>query len=142
MELKVRIDRTLCYADECPHARDCANHTSAGDHRTEGGETPRLVVLDNNSGVCYGPYDGVRGFLERNAKGEYFTENKYYEEYTALPYHPHDSQQDEGQPDESEVIEMALCETEHLGLRPNVLYRFSVRPECRRCAEMAAAYEV
>lgn len=40
------------------------------------------------------------------------------------------------------VIEMGLCEVEHVMLRPNVLYRFVVMPDCSRCKELAAAYEV
>lgn len=43
------------------------------------------------------------------------------------------------QPD-GEVIEMALCEAGRLMLRPNVLYRFTVRDGCKACADAAAPY--
>lgn len=43
--------------------------------------------------------------------------------------------------EQDKVIVMALCESERLGLRPNVTYRFEVRPGCQRCAELAAMYE-
>jgi hypothetical protein len=32
-----------CSADDCPHHKECANHSSAGDHRSHGGDTPTLV---------------------------------------------------------------------------------------------------
>ena len=31
------------------------------------------------------------------------------------------------------VIEMGLCEVEHIMLRPNQLYRFVVMPDCEKC---------
>lgn len=34
-----------------------------------------------------------------------------------------------------------LCESEHLVLRPNALYRFEVNPNCVRCRELAAIYD-
>ena len=43
------------------------------------------------------------------------------------------------QPD-GEVIEMALCEASRLMLRPNVLYRFTVRDGCKACADAAEPY--
>ena len=43
------------------------------------------------------------------------------------------------QPD-GEVIEMALCEAGRLMLRPNVLYRFTVRDGCKACADAAEPY--
>lgn len=43
------------------------------------------------------------------------------------------------QPD-GEVIEMALCEVGRLMLRPDVLYRFTVRDGCKACADAAAPY--
>lgn len=41
---------------------------------------------------------------------------------------------------EEPVIELALCETEYVGFRPNCLYRFIVRENCTRCAELAKGY--
>ena len=32
---------------ECPHRKDCANHATAGDFRTEGGDSPDLVETDS-----------------------------------------------------------------------------------------------
>ena len=31
------------------------------------------------------------------------------------------------------VIEMGLCEVQHIMLRPNQLYRFVVMPDCEKC---------
>jgi hypothetical protein len=42
---------------------------------------------------------------------------------------------------EEKVIEMALCETQILFLRPNQLYRFVVIPGCAECARLAAIYD-
>ena len=39
-----------------------------------------------------------------------------------------------------EITEMALCESRHLCLRPNQLYRFIVFPECEECQTLAAIY--
>lgn len=39
------------------------------------------------------------------------------------------------------VCEMALCEVEHLFLRPDQLYRFVVMEGCDRCKKLAEVYE-
>lgn len=36
-----------------------------------------------------------------------------------------------------DVLEMGLCETEHVLLKPNRTYRFVVMPDCDRCKELA-----
>lgn len=40
--------------------------------------------------------------------------------------------------DELMVVELCLCETEHLVLRPHQLYYFVVDEDCARCKELAA----
>ncbi len=40
-----------------------------------------------------------------------------------------------------DVIELAMCEQEHLILRPNRLYMFVVHKGCKRCEELAKVYE-
>lgn len=35
-----------CLADDCPHHKECANHTSAGDIRSLDGDTPALVTKE------------------------------------------------------------------------------------------------
>ncbi len=37
----------------------------------------------------------------------------------------------------AEVFEIGLCETEHICLKANQLYRFVVLGDCKRCKEMA-----
>ena len=39
-----------------------------------------------------------------------------------------------------EVVELALCEASQIMLRPGVMYRFTVRPGCKACAEAEAPY--
>lgn len=39
-----------------------------------------------------------------------------------------------------EVVELALCEAGRVMPRPGVLYRFTVRPGCKACAEAEAPY--
>ena len=34
----------ICEACNCPYQRECANHDSAGDFRTEGGFSPELTL--------------------------------------------------------------------------------------------------
>ena len=41
----------------------------------------------------------------------------------------------------SDVMEMALCEPNHIILRPGQLYRFTALDGCKECAELAAAYK-
>lgn len=36
-----------------------------------------------------------------------------------------------------EPLELRLCETGHLFLKPNQLYRFTVDPDCKECVRMA-----
>ena len=37
---------------------------------------------------------------------------------------------------EEKIVEMALCEVDHISLRPNSLYRFIVMPDCEACARL------
>lgn len=37
-------------------------------------------------------------------------------------------------------VELALCEATRICLRPDVTYRFTVRPGCKACADAAAMY--
>jgi hypothetical protein len=47
-----------------------------------------------------------------------------------------------GRPGPSDnVVNMALCSTEHVFLKPNQLYRFYQHPTCKRCAMLAAYSE-
>jgi tellurite resistance-related uncharacterized protein len=39
-----------CLEESCPFRRECANHTTAGDFRSEGGVTPRLSILNGQIG--------------------------------------------------------------------------------------------
>lgn len=39
-----------------------------------------------------------------------------------------------------EPLEMALCEQNHVILRPDVVYIFRVIPGCAECARLAAHY--
>jgi len=38
--------------------------------------------------------------------------------------------------DSYEVIEMNICEVEHIVLRANKLYRFLIDPNCEKCKKM------
>ncbi len=49
--MKIQLAGTDCVAADCPHQRRCAQHTSAGDHRSEGGPTPDLLV-ENGKIYC------------------------------------------------------------------------------------------
>ena len=40
-----------------------------------------------------------------------------------------------------EPLEMCLCESHRLILRPGKLYRFRVDPDCEKCVEMGRTYE-
>lgn len=48
---------------------------------------------------------------------------------------------DEKQDDEN-ICVLCLCESQHLYLRPNQLYRFVVCPDCEECKELASHYPV
>lgn len=39
------------------------------------------------------------------------------------------------------VQRMALCEQNHLVLRPGIMYLFEARPDCEKCAKIANTYE-
>lgn len=38
----------MCEADDCQQERECANHCTAGDFRSEDGMTPDLALISNN----------------------------------------------------------------------------------------------
>lgn len=42
---------------------------------------------------------------------------------------------------EEDILELALCEQNHLILRPNRLYRFVAIEGCANCEELAAVYK-
>lgn len=91
MKLRVATTHFICChaeASECPHTRECANHATAGDFRSEGGPTPKLVVLSENEGECEGPYEGHRGYLKYDKKTKRYSVSGYpYDEDTPLPRH-------------------------------------------------------
>lgn len=39
------------------------------------------------------------------------------------------------------TVELRLCEQDHLALRPNINYRFTVDPSCAECVKLARVYE-
>ncbi|MEQ1950894.1 hypothetical protein [Mesorhizobium sp. CN2-181] len=42
---------------------------------------------------------------------------------------------------EQQVMEMRLCEQNHVILKPDVLYHFTVDPSCGKCRQIAATCE-
>ncbi len=54
----------ICDDDDCPHNRECANHSSAGDFRTEGGMSPDIKKF--NGQLCCTKQDtGIQhGFVD------------------------------------------------------------------------------
>ena len=48
--------KVLCEDKNCQYKRECANHSSAGDHRTEGGFSPKLIFGDNKQIICLSSY--------------------------------------------------------------------------------------
>lgn len=57
----------ICWDNECKHWKDCANHVTAGQYRSEGGRTPNL--RENNGKVtCDKTFIGDYGqlYLRRN----------------------------------------------------------------------------
>ncbi len=53
-----------------------------------------------------------------------------------LGFRPDIELNDSKLPDESDCIEMGLCEVKHVMLRPNQLYRFVVMPGCKKCEKL------
>jgi hypothetical protein len=51
-----------CLDNECPHSRKCGNHYSAGEFRSEDGETPLLTIekLSDRAGIT-GICEGLSG---------------------------------------------------------------------------------
>lgn len=42
---------------------------------------------------------------------------------------------------QDEIVELMLCETERLALKPDVIYRFKVDQNCESCCRLAAVYK-
>lgn len=42
--LTKQYQAVICLSKDCPWTRECANHTSAGDFRSEGGFSPELYL--------------------------------------------------------------------------------------------------
>jgi hypothetical protein len=51
MKIELMPDSAVCLSETCIYNRECANHASAGDYRTEDGFTPELD-LQGNQWVC------------------------------------------------------------------------------------------
>jgi hypothetical protein len=45
--MKIRLDNYFCCIEECQYSRECAQHTSAGDFRSEDGFKPLLYKKDD-----------------------------------------------------------------------------------------------
>lgn len=43
MKITLETDSALCHSLECKFNRECANHITAGDYRTEGGFKPEIT---------------------------------------------------------------------------------------------------
>jgi hypothetical protein len=43
--VKVQGLYPLCSSEDCPHHKECANHTSAGAYRSLHGDTPALIMV-------------------------------------------------------------------------------------------------
>jgi len=73
VEIPISKHGGICCEDkECPYNRECANHATAGDFRSEGGFSPEFRI-DNR--YASGP---LAICLTRNV-------NPIYEEYATLP---------------------------------------------------------
>lgn len=44
--------------------------------------------------------------------------------------------------EEKDICELALCETRHIYLKPNQLYRFVIIPDCKECERLAKEAEL
>lgn len=50
MKINAKVSKTgwIDCNENCPFSRSCANHTTAGDYRTEGGFTPEVALIDGD----------------------------------------------------------------------------------------------
>lgn len=67
--VKVHGEYPACLADDCPHHKECANHTSAGDFRSLDGDTPALALKEAEWLCTKCP--------ERNGRGAILTDGTY-----------------------------------------------------------------
>jgi len=66
----------ICHSKECRFRYECANHTTAGDFRTEGGFTPKLFERTVGVWSCEtidaeSEYNEPKWFRNHTPKGEY-----------------------------------------------------------------------
>lgn len=67
-----KVGGLCCLSRTCPHTKECASHSSAGDFRAEEGSTPLLNLgrLKPSDGFillkCYGPSDEMGALVYKN----------------------------------------------------------------------------
>ena len=76
MKLLEIDDWKCCNSKDCPYRRGCANHSSAGDYRTDDGFSPELVRL--GSDIYCKSYDKPPMVVDENQRCSYdIPENVY-----------------------------------------------------------------
>ncbi len=80
MELMIFKDECYAKQAECQHRKECAQHVTAGDYRTEGGPTPSVVFHAPDSMACSRRLrnDGHTGFVSIES-GFLYTRNRDFE---------------------------------------------------------------
>lgn len=77
-----------CHEKDCLYIKSCANHASAGDHRSEGGFSPQIQIVGENNEVQCATVDV----------------NPLYEQYETLPVNHEELDRGEVYRDKDEVI--------------------------------------
>lgn len=82
MKIKVepKLYNVLFCIEDCPWDRVCANHTTAGDFRTEGGVRP-LLSLKNGEVFCETFHSSGDGYEYHE---EPINRSHYYESFAAV----------------------------------------------------------
>ena len=78
-----------CRMETCPFCRECANHCTAGDFRTEGGFTPQLTVEIEKvfcTGVAEDRGEGALTTQMVNGKRLLYYAPHFGNDYTPYPY--------------------------------------------------------
>lgn len=83
-----RVVGLNCDSETCSHRSDCAQHTTAGDHRSEGGPTPDVVQESNGEYVCYCRLrDDVNGMLAVDNSGQIVCADSEFPGQPPAPLH-------------------------------------------------------
>ena len=94
----------------------------------------RALNAKANLSICF-PWENFPAYLIDQCEGQTITEEGIQSAVADMSKHP--TYACALSTDNEQPLNMRLCETQHVRLKPDTLYRFTVDPQCQKCKDEA-----